>query len=112
MDNAVALSIRYVPARRGRPPPNGGVPATRRGSTDLHLWLRGKSIPRRAAGRRNTVGRGSPLVRRFATLCIALAFVPVLLVRGALPSNDTRTPNLRGGTLAIDDEHSQVQRRT
>ena len=51
------------------------------------------------------------MVRRFATLCIAFAFVPVLLVSGALPSNDTRTPNVRGGTLGIDDELNDIQSR-
>src|SRR5207245_9212799 len=103
MDNAVALSIRYVPARRGRPPPNGGVPATRRGGPDLHLWLRGKSIPRRAAGRRKTVGRGSPLVRSFATPWIAFAFVSLLPVSAPLPSHDKRTPNVPAATTGSGD---------
>jgi len=45
------------------------------------------------------------VVRRIATLCIAFALVPVLVLSGAF------TPNTRGGTLTIDDELNDIQGR-
>jgi hypothetical protein len=56
-------------------------------------------------------GEGIPLLRRFATLCIAFALIPILVLSGALPGFDSRTPNARGGTLGIDDELNDIQER-
>ena len=45
------------------------------------------------------------MARRIATLCVAFALVPLLVLSGAF------TPNARGGTLTIDDELNDIQGR-
>ena len=50
-------------------------------------------------------------MKRFVSVCLAIVFVPVLLVSGVLPTGGSGVQSARAGKLSIDDELNDIQER-